>query len=33
MVFLELVMQDVAAPVEKAVATKLTLLDLTIKGG
>ena len=33
MVFLEFVMQDVAAPVEKAVATKLTLLDLAIKGG
>jgi biopolymer transport protein ExbB len=33
MVFLELVMQDLAVPVEKVAATKLTLLDLTIKGG
>jgi biopolymer transport protein ExbB len=33
MVFLEFVLQDVTAPVVKAAATKLTLLDLTIKGG
>jgi biopolymer transport protein ExbB len=33
MVLLEFVMQDVAVPVEKAVAAKLTLLDLAIKGG
>jgi biopolymer transport protein ExbB len=33
MAFLEYVMQDIAAPVEKAAATKLTLLDLAIKGG
>jgi len=33
MAFLEFVMQDVAAPVEKAAAMKLTLFDLAIKGG
>jgi biopolymer transport protein ExbB len=33
MVFLEFVMQDVAVNVEKAAATKLTLVDLAIKGG
>jgi biopolymer transport protein ExbB len=33
MAFLEFVMQDVAAPVEKAAAMKLTLFDLAVKGG
>jgi biopolymer transport protein ExbB len=33
MAFLQFIMQDVAVPAEKASAMKLTLLDLTIKGG
>lgn len=33
MVFLELLLQDVSLPVEKAGVAKLTLLDLAIKGG
>jgi len=33
MAFLQLIMQDGVVPVENAVASKLTLLDLTIKGG
>lgn len=33
MVFLELLLQDVSQPVEKAGVAKLTLLDLAIKGG
>jgi biopolymer transport protein ExbB len=33
MAFLQFILQDVATTAEKAVATKLTLLDLTIKGG
>ena len=33
MAFLQLMMQEGALPVEKASAMKLTLLDLTIKGG
>jgi len=33
MAFLQLMMQDGAVPVEKVSAMKLTLLDLTIKGG
>jgi biopolymer transport protein ExbB len=33
MAFLQFILQDVAATADKAGATKLTLLDLTIKGG
>ena len=33
MAFLQLMLQDVSLPVEKAGAMKLTLLDLAIKGG
>jgi len=33
MAFLQFIMQDISVPVENAVASKLTLLDLTLKGG